>query len=198
MSSGDPETRRRILKETRRLMENRRGKDVRLEDIARAAEVSRQAVYLHFGSRAGLLTATARYLDETLDHPGRTVKIFGAQDGVEALDALIEFWAGYIPDIYGLAKALFSARESDKAAASAWDDRMAAFYDKCQHIVSLLARDDLLAPEWSIKTATDYVWAVLAILTWEDLTMKRGWTQDEYVRYMQMTLKRALVKADDL
>ncbi len=197
MSSGDPETRKRILKETRRLMEKRRGKDVRLEDIARAAEVSRQAIYLHFGSRAGLLTATARYLDEMLDHPGRTVKIFGAQNGVEALDALVEFWAGYIPDIYGLAKALLLARETDKAAASAWDDRMAAFYEKCQHVITMLERDQLLAPEWSVKTATDFFWSALSFVTWEDLTMKRGWTQDQYIHYLQIALKSALVKYEE-
>jgi AcrR family transcriptional regulator len=36
---------------------------VRIADIAVAAEVSRQAVYLHFGNRANLLLAAVQYRD---------------------------------------------------------------------------------------------------------------------------------------
>ena len=66
MSSTETDTRERILKETWHLMEKRRGQGVRIEDVAQAAGVSRQAVYLHFGSRAELLIATTHYLDATL------------------------------------------------------------------------------------------------------------------------------------
>jgi AcrR family transcriptional regulator len=47
-----------------RLMEERRGRGVRMRDIAEAAGVSRQAVYDHFGTRAKLLVATTHYVDE--------------------------------------------------------------------------------------------------------------------------------------
>src|SRR5688500_5475131 len=106
VSSKTLDTRERILQETWQLMEQKRGIGVRLEDIAKSAGVSRQAIYMHFGSRAGLLIETARYLDTNKSHLARTQHIREAADGVYALDALIEFWAGYLPDIYGLAKAL--------------------------------------------------------------------------------------------
>src|SRR5919107_868965 len=64
MSSGDPRTRTRILEATWRLMEERSGQGVRMRDVAEAAGISRQAVYDHFGSRAELMVATARYGDE--------------------------------------------------------------------------------------------------------------------------------------
>ena len=106
MSSGDPETRKRILEETRRLMEAQRGSEVPLEDIARAAWVSRQALYNHFGSRTGLLVETARYLDEILGLNERTQSIRNAQNGANMLRVLVTFWGNYVPEIYGLAKAL--------------------------------------------------------------------------------------------
>src|SRR5690348_15261080 len=99
MSSGDPETRKRILNETWRLMEERRGQNVNISDIAQAAGVSRQAVYLHFGSRTELLVATARHLDETKDLAGRLQVLGATTNGLEAIDAYVEFWANYIPEI---------------------------------------------------------------------------------------------------
>jgi AcrR family transcriptional regulator len=194
MSSGDPETRKRILEVTRQLMEKRRGKDVRLEDIAEAADVSRQAIYLHFGSRAGLLIATARYLDDTLGLSERLVPVQSAESGIQHLEALVEFWTNYIPDIYGLAKALMTVRETDEAAAAAWNDRMEAVYIKCLTMVQHLASDGLLSPAWTIDEAADFMWATLSIAVWEQLTIERGWTQEQYMERIQMALKRTLVK----
>jgi AcrR family transcriptional regulator len=194
MSSGDPETRKRILDVTHRLMEERRGRDVRLEDIARAARVSRQAVYMHFGSRAGLLVATARYLDETLGLEERLRPAREAVNGVQRLDAYVEFWANYIPEIYGLANALLTVRDTDQAAAAAWADRMQALYQGCMTTIQCLVRDGLLASEWTVQEAADFMWALISIRNWEHLTIERGWTQDQYIVRIKMILNRALVR----
>jgi AcrR family transcriptional regulator len=174
-------------------MEQKRGNGVRLEDIAQAAAVSRQAIYMHFGSRSGLLIATARYLDETKGHFARTQHIRDAENGIDALNGLVDFWAGYIPDIYGLAKALMTIRATDQDAASAWDDRMSAFYEKCLLVVQLLEKNGVLSSEWSVTTAADFVWATLSIANWEHLTMERGWSQEQYVQQMQFGLRRTLL-----
>ncbi len=55
MSSENIETRTRILDATVRMLEEQGGRGVRMGDIAKAAGISRQAVYLHFSSRAELL-----------------------------------------------------------------------------------------------------------------------------------------------
>ena len=54
---------------------------------------------------------------------------------MERLEAFIEFWGNYIPEIYGIARALFAARESDAAVAAAWDDRMRVGAEACRDIV---------------------------------------------------------------
>ncbi|MBZ0289792.1 MAG: TetR/AcrR family transcriptional regulator [Anaerolineae bacterium] len=194
MSSGDPETRLRILEETRRLMIEQQGKNVRLEDIAKAAGVSRQAIYMHFGSRPGLLVATARYLDDISGLDQRTQPIRDAANGIDMIRAYIEFWARYIPDIYGLAKALLNARDIDEAAAAAWDDRMKAVYQKCRDTVLCLVQDDLLAPEWTVETASDFFWTTISITGWEHLTLERGWTTEEYIERITRVLERTLVR----
>jgi AcrR family transcriptional regulator len=193
MSSGNTETRERILAATWRLMEERRGKGVRLEDVARAAGISRQAVYLHFGSRTDLLVATARYADHTRGLRERLQPYLTASTGPEALEHFIIFWGNYLPEIHGLARALLDARATDEAAAAAWDDRMADVRRGCQRIIDALARDSQLAPGWEVTPAVDLLWSFLAVPVWEDLTFGCGWSTEQYIRWMLTTVRRAFV-----
>lgn len=87
MSRDNSKTRTRILKAALKLLEASQGQGVRMSDIARAASISRQALYLHFPSRADLLVATTRYLDEVNKVEERLVPSRTARSGVERLDA---------------------------------------------------------------------------------------------------------------
>ena len=194
MSSGDLETRTRILEATRRLMEERRGQGVRMRDVADAAGISRQAVYDHFGSRARLLVATTHYVDEVRGLEQRRRRFQAATTGVERLEAYVEFWGNYIPEVYGMSKALLAVRETDEAAAAAWDDRMGAVRESCRITIEALHRDGMLAPEWSRDEAIDLMWTMLSIRNWEQLTIECGWSIGQYVGRMQNLLKRALVR----
>ncbi|MFC1795838.1 TetR/AcrR family transcriptional regulator, partial [Pseudomonadota bacterium] len=93
-------------------------------DIARQAGISRQAVYLHFASRTDLLVAATRHLDQVLDVDRSLAPSRAATSGTERLALYIECWGNYIPEIYGVAKALLLAQDTDEAAAAAWKDRM--------------------------------------------------------------------------
>jgi AcrR family transcriptional regulator len=194
MSSGDPETRKRILEKTWHLMEKRKGRGVKISDIARAAGISRQAVYLHFGSRAGLLIATARYIDEVKNLNARVQAMNMAANGVEVLDAYVDFWGNYIPEIYGAAKALLTMRETDKDAAAAWDDRMNEQRQGCRSVIDCLVRDQSLGPIWSPEEAADTLWAMTSIPVWENLTTECGWTSSEYISRMKAALKQMFVR----
>jgi AcrR family transcriptional regulator len=191
------ETRTRILEATRRLMEERRGQGIRMRDIAEAAGISRQAVYDHFGSRAKLLVATTHYVDETRGLEERRRRFQAATGGVERLEAYVEFWGNYIPEVYGMARALLAARETDEAAAAAWDDRMGAVRESCRITIEALHRDGMLAPEWSRDQAVDLMWTMLSIRNWEQLTIECGWSISQYVDRMQKLLKRTFVQGPE-
>jgi AcrR family transcriptional regulator len=197
MSSGELETRTRILEATRRLMEERRGRDVRMRDIADAASISRQAVYDHFGSRAKLLVATTHYVDEVRGLKERRRHFEVATTGVERLEAYVEFWGNYIPEVYGMAKALLAVRETDEAAAAAWDDRMSAVRNSCRRTIEALYRDEMLASEWSREEAVDLMWTMLSIRNWEQLTIECGWSTGQYVGRMQKLLRRTFVQGSE-
>ena len=195
MSSANTPTRTRILRETVRVLEESGGRGVRMGDIAKAAGISRQAVYLHFPSRTELLVASTRYLDEILDVDDRLAPSRAATTGVERLVLYIECWGNYIPDMYGVAKALLLAKETDEAAAVAWNDRMLAMRDGCRAAIESLARDQTLAPEWKPRDATDALWTMLSVQNWENLTQECGWSTRQYVKRMRTLAKRAFVDA---
>jgi AcrR family transcriptional regulator len=194
MSSTELSTRDRILEATWRLMAEHQGQNVRIEEIAKAAHVSRQAVYLHFGTRAELLTATTYYVDEALNWQKRVREACNAETGELSLEGWIAAWGNYIPDIYGLAKALLIAAETDTEAAVAWKARMDQLYEACQMIVQQISRDGQLAPEWTSEVAAVFFWSMLSVRNWENLTIERGWTQTQYVERMQLALRRTLLK----
>ena len=178
-------------------MEEHRGQGVRMRDVADAAGVSRQAVYDHFGSRAKLLVETTHYVDEVRGLEERRRRFREATTGVERLEAYIEFWGNFIPEVYGMAKALLAVRETDEAAAAAWDDRMGAVRESCRITIEALHREGMLAREWSRGEAVDLMWTMLSIRNWEQLTLECGWSSSQYVGRMQKLLKRALVRAPE-
>ena len=193
MSSKNSETRTRILDAARNLLEAGGGKGVRMSDIARKAGISRQAVYLHFPTRAELLTAVTHHLDVIKDVDARLAKSRAAT-GVSRLDAFIEAWGNYIPEIYGVARALMILQETDMEAAEAWADRLRAVREGCAAAVNALDQAGQLNPDHSVDEATDLLWALLSVRNWEQLTRDCGWPQEKYIEKMQALARQALVK----
>jgi AcrR family transcriptional regulator len=185
VSSEKPDTRSRILEATWKLMERKPGGGVRMSDIAKAAGISRQALYLHFDARADLLSATTRYMDDVMDVQKRLQPSRNATTGTERIKAFIAFWGSYLPQIRGVAGALLSMREADDAAAAAWSQRMTAVREGCEAAVQALHRDGNLLPDWTINSATDLLCTMLSIQTWEMLTGECCWSQEEYISRMQ-------------
>ncbi len=193
MSSETVETRTRILNAAWKLLEAGQGSGVRMSDIAKMAGISRQAVYLHFPTRSELLIATTRHLDEVQKVDARLEASRNAVSGPERLDTFIEAWGNYIPEIYGVAKALLAMKDTDDAAKLAWADRMAAVRDGCRAAVQALEQDNVLSSGHSVKTATDFLWALLSVQTWEQLTRECGWSQHLYINSMKELAKKMLV-----
>ena len=166
----------------------------RMSDIARLAGISRQALYLHFPSRAELLIATTRYIDEVKDVDGRLQASRGATSGLERLAAFVEAWGNYIPEIHGVARALIALQPNDEAACAAWSDRMDAVREGCEAAVKALKRDGQLCPALSPRQATDLLWCQLSVENWEHLRLRCGWSQSRYLKIMQHTARQILAK----
>lgn len=194
MSRETNETRKKILQATVDSLGKTGGEGVRMGDIAKTAGVSRQAVYLHFASRTELLVSATRFLDEELDLEERLGFVRAAESARERLIRYVHFWGDYIPGIYGVAKALIIAQSSDEAANVAWDDRMSALKSGCEAVVKALAAEQALKPEWNKESATDAFWAMLLVPVWENLTLKCGWTTEQYKDRVTLMVLNSFVK----
>lgn len=194
MSSNEIDTRTRILEAVWHLLEERRGQGVSMGDIAKDVGISRQAVYLHFASRTELMIATMNYVDEVKGLYERLEKLQSIPSGIELLEACIDIWGNYIPEIYGLAKAMLLTKDSDEAMAAAWNNSMGCLRDVCQQTIETLDREGSLASGWSTKEATDMFWTMISISNWEQLTEECGWSTSQYIDRLKSLLKRTLVE----
>jgi len=194
MSRKSAETRARILQATLDLLRAGQPKATRISDIAKAAGVTRQALYLYFPNRTELLIAATKHLDEQVNIDDSLAESRGAETGQDRLAAFIRAWAGHIPVIYGVGRALMAMADTDAEAAGAWQNRMDAVRHGCAAAVSALARDGDLRDDLDETAATDLLFAVLSVRNWEHLVHDMGWPQARYLAEITRLARRALME----
>ena len=169
------------------------GAGVTLEGVADEAGVSRQTVYVHFGSRTGLFIAMVQHMDEGGILHGLVQRVFDARTALDALDAVVNVHAEYHPVAYPVARVLMASRHEDAAMKAAWDERMAGRRNLDRSVVEWLDREGLLPSTWDIDTATDIVWGLTSWQLWEELVIDRGWSKDAYLHHLRSMLRSILI-----
>lgn len=153
------------------------GADVSMAEIAKMVGLSRQAVYLHFGTRGGLLMALVRRAD---DRFGVKEDFFAAMEqpaAAEKLDACLQVWFQFVRKILPVARDLVRLRATDADAAAAWEDRMMDLRSWIAILVRQLKTEGALASHWTQEEATDYIWTASSVQTWDMLVTERGWDE---------------------
>jgi AcrR family transcriptional regulator len=153
---------------------------VTVADIAAASGVSRQLVYHHFESRAGLLLAMTRHHDAASGFRKRLVATRDLEP-VEGFEAGLRLWLGYVPEVLHVARALEAALIAGDEGGAAWRDRMDDIHEAFQLAVARVQQDGRLAPGWTVDTAADWVYAHSHVSTWQHLVADRGWPAGDYV-----------------
>ena len=187
------ETRVSILDAARRLVTEPERRSVSMAEIASAAGISRQAVYLHFESRTQILVALVHHIDEVHGFADMLHKCERAADARAVLSDFIGAWAGYVAHITDVARAMRAASATDNDAALAWRDRMRAFTGVCAGFVARLEAEGELASEWSASDAADFLATLLSIGNWQELIEERGWSRQRYVRAMRRSAEQSLL-----
>lgn len=194
MSSGDPETRQRILDAATALLEENPGASISMGAVASHAGVSRQALYLHFADRTQLFLEVSRVADARLRTPARQRRIDEAPTAREALREAIAVQAWLKPRLKGVATALDVLRRNDPAADAAWKEREHARLRRCEQVVGRLEAEGELAPGWDPESAARCLWAVTSQRVWDDLAVDQGWSTQQYRKHLTALVEAGLLR----
>lgn len=138
--------------------------DFTLTEVAREAGLSRQAVYLHFPDRAGLLAALlARAADEQTS---------AGIDAAPSARAALATLAGQLAQTYPRAWPVVRALGGDVGN----NDLIAA----CRKLAERFRSEGALAPHLSPQAATDLLATLLSLAVWKELVIGRGWDSARY------------------
>lgn len=166
-----------------------------MAEVADAAGLTRQAVYVHFRSRGGLLVALVRRADERADIYARFREALATDDPRERLDAFLRVWFEFVPEIHPVARSLMRARADDPDAAAAWQDRMQSLCGGFADLTRTLKRDGALSAEWTAPAAAEYLWAASSMQAWELLAIDCGWGAARTSKVLRRTLSKTVLSA---
>jgi len=193
MSTRKERTRTNILESALKLLVERGYHGVGMEEVARDAGVSRQALYLHFNSKSELLVAMAQYSDEKINVPEIRRAVIEAETPIEAMEAGVRAYGLIEPQIYEPASVVYSARRTDEAAEAAWQDRMVFKREGIRPTMERLHKEGLLTDGWTVEEATDFAWGILSVHTYENLVVERGWSVEQLVSRLTTMMRKVLV-----
>lgn len=158
-------------------MISEQGADVSMSDIAKAVGLSRQAVYLHFGTRGGLLVALVRRADDRFEIREDYFAAMKRPEAAERLDECLRVWFRFVRRIVPVARDLVRLRATDTDAAEAWEDRMRDLRAWIRQLVATFQADGALAPGWDVDEAADYIWTASSVQVWDMLVREREWPE---------------------
>jgi AcrR family transcriptional regulator len=188
------DVRTRILETAWRLIGERADASVSLQEIASEAGVSRQTLYVNFGSRAGLLLAMVDHRDAASGEIVRMRRARAELPADEALEVVMRNWFQYVPVVFPVAHALQAAAATDADARQAWDSRMALLHDGLLELMRRLRAEGRLAAGWSPESATDWCHHLVHFDTWRHLVVERGWRPGDVLQRTLAALRATLIR----
>jgi AcrR family transcriptional regulator len=197
MTKISDETRNGILEAAWHLMVEQHRLGAGLAEIAAAAGVSRQTLYLAFGSRAGVLVAMARHQDTQYEQVPRMQQIAGTGRDLLALHAFVDAWLDYLPVVYPVAIQLETGSLFDPDANAAWQDRIFSqgVRTGLDRILGQMAADGGLLSGHDPSRLADACLALLVPSAWRYLVVERGWTAEAFARSRHAQIDAVLADA---
>lgn len=182
-----------LLEATRELIEQQGFEALTMAAVAERAGVTRRAAYLHFSTRAELVTALYRRLGSTEQLADSLQAVWDSPDAVSAL----EEWAHHIarshPRILTILRAVERAHHTDPDAAALWDTTLQNWRKGSRRLVEWLAADGRLAPPWTVPSAADMLWALMSLDVLERLVHDRQWSRKRLGEHLAALLNRTFV-----
>jgi AcrR family transcriptional regulator len=195
------QTRRDIEAAANRLFRERGYAGTSMPAIASEAGVVVETIYRGFGSKAGLFKAVIEAAlaggSERAQAPPADRPAIRAVIAETDPRRKLELYAATQPGVHGrsgpLYRVLVGAANSDPELAEVLDTLEARRLHGLGGLASQLAESRALRPHLSVEDARDVIWTLCSTAVHDLLVRQRGWTAEDYRRWLASALKRELL-----
>lgn len=161
--------------------------------IAERAGVTRRALYLHFRSRSELLYALFDYVVECEGLRESIARVWAAPDAASALDEWARHLARFHPRVIAVARAVEQVHRRDPDADAHRRRYLADQHAACRRLAEWLAREGRLEQAWTVGTAADLLFGLVAVDLFERLLTVRRWSRRHLAEAIGELLRRTLL-----
>jgi AcrR family transcriptional regulator len=182
-------TRDALLRAARAILEQEGFEALTMSAVAQRADVTRRAVYMHFGSRSDLVRAVFEYVAEAEGLQGSLQRVWDARDAAVTLDEWAAHLARYHPRLLEVDRAVRRVWRTDPDAADHRRRVVAAQLAGCRRIAQRMKDENRLAEPWTVTTAADMLLALISSDLIETLLVERRWSQRKLSDHLALVLR---------
>ena len=189
-------TRTYILDAACELLQDKGYPHFSVDTIAAKAGVSRATIYVHFGSKSGVLQAVARRLaDVALKN--LMPDFLAAADQAPAFRSVLGRLFAFFGSYADLLRSLQAQTVYDPDYAALARGYQQEIWHNTRRAVEWLAGDTPLAAGWATDRAADWLWALTSFEMYDKLVIERGWPAETLVDAIMQTLAELLAGPGD-
>lgn len=188
------QTKARILDAAKLLFQAKGFEDVKIEEIAKTANVSAPTVYALFQSKRGILRTL---MDEALS-PEQHATLVEQVGQEKSPKERLAITAKIARQLYDAERAQMDIFESASLLAHEFkeleQERERCRYERLRGGITRIAQENALAKGLSELKAHDIFWALTGRDMYRLFVLERGWTSDAYEKWLAQTLSKILLE----
>jgi AcrR family transcriptional regulator len=188
-------TRAALLAAAHNILKEQGFEGLTMTGVAERAKVTRRAVYMHFPTRAELVSELFDYVADVEGLAASTRRVWEAPDAIAALDEWAAHLARYHPRLLAVDRAVQRVWRLDPDAAAHRKRVVAAKLANCRRLARRLADEGRLASAWTTESATDMLFALISSDMIEALIINRRWSRHRLAQHLAL-LFRSTFTAD--
>lgn len=169
-----------------------------LKEIADRAGVSEPTIYAVFSSKRQLLLSVFQAgrtgePESTGGADGPTAARFHSPPTAQSIAHEVRRTReGGAP----VARIIQAAGDADPELAELWQEIQDERHDRMAELAEMLRSAGLLRKQLDLDQATDILWTLTSNDNYTHLVLERGWSPDQYERWLEEVLARSLVQGD--
>ena len=190
-------TRAELLTAAHRILEEQGFDALTMTAVAERAGVTRRAVYMHFATRAELVSALFDHVAGAAGLEESLRGVWEATDGADALDQWAAHLARYHPRLLAVDRAVERVRHSDHDAAAHRRRVAAEKLGNCRRLSRRLETENRLSDGWTAESAADMLFALISSDMIEALIVDRRWPRQRLAEQLALLLRSTFVLEPD-